>query len=185
MKHIPFDPDAPLVLQAEIDPWPDLVAEGIYLFEAHLFLNNRTDIQVESPLILFPLLGLDIRPREPMTVKPTMSGPRKLLACTASSTLQIAPHGRLQTCAIVFAHDCASGAFAFTPDISHRTGEDMGDFCITCATGAANFPLRRVKLQLSAATLRTAIDSVFTPGSAAAPQPPADQSDHMPLALSA
>jgi hypothetical protein len=188
MKHIPFDPDAPLILRPEIDPWPDRVEPGIYafrMFRIHLFLENRTDIPVESPLILFPRLGLDIRPYPPMTIQPTMSGPRKLLSCTASSSLQIAPHASLKASAIMFSYDRSSGAFALTHNDSRRIGAAMGDCRISCATGAANFPLRRVELLVAAEALRAAIDSAFTLDGGELPPRPLEQSDETLLALSA
>lgn len=185
MKHIPFDPNAPLILRTEIDPWPDRMGPGNYAFRIHLFLENRTDIPVESPLILLPQLGLDIRPYPPMTIQPTMSGPRRLLSCTASCSLQIVPQGSLEACAIMFSHDRSSGSLALTENASRHIGEEMGDFRISCATGAANFPLRRVELLVSADTLRAAIDTVFAPGGGEPPHFPVEQSDPVPLALSA
>lgn len=188
MKHIPFDPDAPLVLRTEIDTLPDRAGPSVYafrMFRIDLFLENRTDIPVEGPLILFPRLGLDLRPYPPMTVQPAMSGPRKLLSCTASTPLRIAPRGSLKACAIMFSYDRSSGAFALTPNDSRRIGAAMSDCRISCATGAANFPLRRVELLVTAGALRAAIDTVFSPGGEEMPRPPLEQPDATPLALSA
>lgn len=162
MKHIPYELDPPLALRAEIGPWPDCTGPEIYAFTIHLLLDNRTDIQAESPLLLLPQLGLDIRPHPPMTIKPAMSGPRKLLACSAMTSLQIAPLGSLEACAIMFSYDKSSGAFSLTRNESRQVGADMGNFRISCATGAANFPLRRVELQVLGDSLRSAIESVFS-----------------------
>jgi hypothetical protein len=185
MKHIPFELNPPLILRTEIDPWPDRNGPGFYAFRIHLFLENRTDIPVEGPLILFPKLGLDIRPVAPMTIKPTMSGPRKLLSCTASGSLRIAPHESLEACAIMFYYERSSGSLALTENASRRIGGEMSDFRIACATGAANFPLRRVELLVFAATLRAAVDTVFASGGAEPPRQPEEQSDPVQLALSA
>lgn len=185
MKHIPFELNPPLILRTEIDPWPDRNGPGFYAFRIHLFLENRTDIPAESPLILFPKLGLDIRPLAPMTIKPTVSGPRRLLSCTASSSLRIAPHQSLEACAIMFSYDRSSGSLALTENASRRIGGEMSDFRVACATGAANFPLRRVELLVIAGTLRAAVDTVFASGGGEPPHQPEEQPDPMPLALSA
>lgn len=184
MKHIPYDLNPPLTLRTEIDPTPECTGPETYAFRIHLLLENSTGIPAESPLILFPRLGLDIRPHAPMTIKPTMSGPRRLLACSAHNTLKLAPHASLEACAIVFSYDRSSGAFSLSMNDSRQIGADMGDFRISCATGAANFPLRRVELQVLAATLRAAIDTVFAPRGEA-PQLQAEPCDPLPLALSA
>lgn len=184
MKHIPYDLNPPLTLRTEIDSTPDRTGPEIYAFRIQLLLENRTGIPAESPLILFPRLGLDIRPLPPMTIKPTMSGPRRLLACSAHSTLKLAPHDSLEACAIVFSYDRSSGAFSLSMNDSRQIGADMGDFRICCATGAANFPLRRVELQILAGTLRAAIDTVFAP-SGREPRRQAEQCDTLRLALTA
>jgi hypothetical protein len=184
MKHIPYDLNPPLTLRSEIDPSPDCTGPETFAFRIHLFLENRTGIPAESPLILFPRLGLDIQPHPPMTIKPTMSGPRRLLACSAQNSLKLAPDDSLEACAIVFSYDRSSGAFSLSMNDSRQIGADMGDFRIFCATGAANFPLRRVELQVLAATLRAAIDTVFAP-SDEAPQWQVEHCDSLPIPLSA
>lgn len=185
MKHIPFDPEAPLVFRCEIDPWPERMAQDILVFSIQIELWNRSDIPVESPLILFPQLGLDIRAQSPMAIRPSVSGSRRVLSCTASRTLRIAPNDCLVACRILFTYDRATGAISFTGHDGWRGGESMGDFRILCATGGANFPLRRVELAVDADLLRAALNTVFAPDEGE-PQPaPGERARPAPLALSA
>jgi hypothetical protein len=184
MKHIPFDPEAPLVFRCEIDPWPEHMAQDVLVFSIRLDLWNRSGIPVERPLILFPQLGLDIRVQPPMLLKPSVSGSRRVLSCMADRALCIAPHGSLEACRILFTYDRASGAISFTGPGGRRSGETTRDFRILCATGGANFPLRRVELAIPADLLRAALDSVFAGGDDE-PLPVTIDTAPVPLALSA
>jgi hypothetical protein len=185
MKHIPFDPEAPLVFRCEIDPWPEHMAQDIFVFSIRLDLWNRSDIPVERPLILFPQLGLDIRVQPPMLIRPSVSGSRRVLACTASRALSIAPRGSLEACRILFTRDRAGGAISFTGQDGWRGGESMSDFRILCATGGANFPLRRVELVVDADLLRAALNAVFAPDEGEPQSAPGERARPTLLALSA
>lgn len=185
MKHIPFDPEAPLVFRCEIDPWPERMAQDILAFSIQIDLWNRSDIPVEGPLILFPQLGLDIRAQSPMVIRPSVSGSRRVLSCTASRTLRIAPRESLAACHILFTFDRASGTISFTGQNGWRGGESMGDFRILCATGGANFPLRRVELAVDAGLLRAALNTVFAPDDGEPQLAPGDQARPARLAINA
>lgn len=183
MKHIPFDPEAPLVLHHEINPWLERVAEDIHVFSIRLDLLNRSDIPAESPLILFPRLGLDIRPQPPMLVRPSVSGSRRVLSCVASRTLRVAPHASLTACRILFNFDRSDGKISFTGHDGWCRGERTDDFRILCATGAANFPLRRSELIVAANLLHAAVNRIFMAAETTPPPAPAETMGPALLAL--
>ena len=156
MKHIPSEPNPSLILRTKIDPNADRIEHNIYRLRIWVSIHNQSDIPVESPLILFPKFGLDIRPLPVMVIESTTSGPHKILACKARNYLQIAPKGKLEACTILTTYNHETERFAFTPNNYHRAGEEMGNLNVLCATGAANFPLRQAQVSVLASDLKSA-----------------------------
>lgn len=162
MKHIPFDINSPLILETKINTRLDCIEEDKYWLRAYVTIKNLSEIPAERPLVLFPQFGLNIRPYPPMTIKPTTSGPRKLLLCASHDGLQIAAHGNLDFCTVNSVYNHKSGKISFTANDYHCIVKDVSNFSILCATGASNFPLRQAQLCFNTTEIKLVIDSFFT-----------------------
>ena len=161
MKHIPLDKDAPLVLRTTIDPLLEAVGQDKYRLKIYVALHNLSDIPAEGSLVLFPQLGIDIRPFPPMAIKETKSGPRKVLACAAHTGLLLAPEAHFEVCTILASYNRTSGKITFTSNDYHNVSGNLADFNILCATGASNFPLRQARLEVRSSDMRLVINSYF------------------------
>ena len=161
MKHIPLDIDAPLVLRTTIDPVLELIEEDKYRIKIYVMLYNLSDIPAEGTLVLFPRLGLDIRPFPPLTIHPTTSGPRKVLVCSAQDGSQLGPRQHIEVCTLLASYNRQSGEISFTSNDCLNADKDLADFTILCATGASNFPLRQAQIIVKSSDLRAVIRSFF------------------------